>query len=68
MSILSTKGQEISEWKYEVVSLPKIWTKKFENFCPEYLGQNFSIFFVHILGKATTSYFQSDTSWPLIMQ
>ena len=25
------KGQLISEWKYEVVALPKIWKKKFEN-------------------------------------
>ena len=24
-----TKGQEISERKYEIVALPKIWTKKF---------------------------------------
>ena len=31
----NAKGQEISEWKYEVVTLPKIWTKKFEKFCPE---------------------------------
>ena len=33
-NILS-KGQEISEWKYEVVALPKLWTKKLEKFCPE---------------------------------
>ena len=26
-----SKGQEISEWKYKVVALPKIWTKEFEN-------------------------------------
>ena len=26
------KGQEISEWIYEVVALPKIWTKKAEFF------------------------------------
>ena len=42
------KGQEISEWKFEVVALPKIWTSKFEKFCPKYSGQNFSNFFVHI--------------------
>ena len=58
------KGQEISEQKYEVVALTKIWTKKFEKFCPEHLGQNFSIFLVHILGNAT-SYFHSEISWPL---
>ena len=29
------KGQEISEWMYEVVELPKIWTKKLEKFYPE---------------------------------
>ena len=62
---LLTKGQFISEWKYEVVTLPKIWTKKFEKFFPEYLGQNFSTFFVHILGNATTSYFHSEINWPL---
>ena len=25
------KGQRISEWKYEVVALPKIWTKNLNN-------------------------------------
>ena len=39
--------------------------EKFENFCPEYLGQNFSHFFVHILGNTTTSYFHSEISWSL---
>ena len=29
------KGQEISEWKYEDIALPKIWAKKFEKFCPD---------------------------------
>ena len=29
---------------YEVVALPKIWTKKFEKFSPKYSGQNFSNF------------------------
>ena len=29
------------------------------------LGQNFSIFLIHILGNATTSYFCSEISWPL---
>ena len=38
---------------------------KFEKFCPECLGQNFSNFSVHILGNATTSYFHSEISWPL---
>ena len=46
----------------------KIWshriTSKLEKFCPK-LGQNFSNFFVHILGNATTSYFHSVISWPL---
>ena len=60
------KGQEISEWKYEVVALPKIWSKKFEKFCPEYLRQNFSNLFVHIFGNATTSYFHYEISWPLL--
>ena len=64
-----SKGQEISEWIYEVVALPKIWTKKFEKFCPILLpwsiGQNFSDFFVHILGNATTSYIHSEISWPV---
>ena len=46
------KGQEISEWKYWVVPLPKIWTKKLEKFVP-------------ILGNATNSYFHSEISWPL---
>ena len=31
----SIKGQEISKWKYEVVALPKIWTKKLGKFCPK---------------------------------
>jgi hypothetical protein len=52
----------------------KIWThriaqnmnKNFEKFCPEYLGHNFSIFFVHILGNATTSYFRFEIYWPLV--
>ena len=52
----------------------KIWScriaqnmnEKFEKFWPEYLGQNFSNFFVHILGNATTSYFHSEISWPLV--
>ena len=28
-------------------------------------GRIFQIFFVHILGNATTSYFHSEISWPL---
>ena len=31
--------------------------KKLEKFCPEYLGQNFSKMFVHILGNATTGWY-----------
>ena len=31
LSGCGTKGQEISEWKYEVVALPKIWTKNLKN-------------------------------------
>ena len=65
--VIKTKGQEISEWKYGVIPLPKIWTKKFEKFCPEYLGQNFSIFFVRILSNATTSNFHSEISWSLLL-
>ena len=38
--------------------------KKIEKFCPKYSGQNFSNFFVHILGNATSSYFHSEISWP----
>ena len=46
----------------------KIWSRpiaqnmneKFEKFSPEYLGQNFSNFFVNILGNATTSYFRFE--------
>ena len=30
----STKGQKISEWIYEVIVSPKIWTKNCKNFCP----------------------------------
>ena len=45
--VASTKGQEISEWKCEVVTLPKIWTKKIIQ------GRIFKIF-VHILGNAMT--------------
>ena len=41
----STKGQEISEWIYEVVALPIIcMNEKLEKLCPEVLGWNFSIF------------------------
>ena len=29
------KVQEISEWKYEIVALPKTWTKKLEKFYPK---------------------------------
>ena len=56
-----SNGQEISEWIYEVVTMPKIWTKKLEKFCPIVSGQNFSKFLVHILGNATNS----EISWPL---
>ena len=30
-------------------------------------GQNFSNFFVHILGNATTSHFNSEIFWPLVL-
>ena len=60
LSLCIPKGQEISEWIYEVFALPKIWTEKFEKFCP------FSNFFVHILGNATTSYIHSEISWPSV--
>ena len=49
----STKGQEILKWIYEVVALPKIWTKKLEKFCPYTIWQNFS------------KYIHSEISWPL---
>jgi len=58
------KGQEISEWRYEV-ALPKVWTKKFEKFFSKYSGQNFYKNFVHILGNGTTPYFHSEISRPL---
>ena len=35
-----SKGQEISEWMYEVVTLPKKWSKKLEKFCPIVSGKN----------------------------
>ena len=50
----------------------KIWCRRIAQnmnkkfFCPEYLGQNFSNFFVHTLGNAMTSYFHSEISWPLL--
>ena len=28
------KGQTISEWIYEVIISPKIWTKNCQEFCP----------------------------------
>ena len=51
----------------------KIWSRpiaqnmneKFEKFCPEHLGQNFSNIFVHILGNSTISYFHFEIYWPL---
>ena len=39
-----------------------------EKFCRKYSGQNFSVFFVHILGNVTTSYLHSEISWPLVEQ
>ena len=60
----AVKGQKISKWKYEVVALPKIWTKDFEKFCHKYSGQNFS----KLLFKfwtIWTSYFLFEISWPL---
>ena len=59
-----TKGQEVSEWKFEVVALAKIWRKKFEKFCPKYSGP-FSNFFIRILSNATTSHFHSEIPWCL---
>ena len=46
--------------------MPKIGTKKLEKFFPEYLRQNFSKNFVHILGNVTTSYSHYKISWPLV--
>ena len=34
---LHFKGHKFSEWIFEVVALPKIWSKKFEKFCPDVL-------------------------------
>ena len=48
LKVRLSKGQEISEWKYGVVPLPKIWTKNLKNS------------FAHILGNATTSYFHFE--------
>ena len=53
---ISAKDQEISEWKYEVMALPIIWTKEFEKFCPKLQGRIFQ--------KFDTSYFHSEISWP----
>ena len=50
-----TKGQIISEWSYEVIVSPKIWTKNCQDFCPHYTGQKSWQFFVHILGETMTS-------------
>ena len=41
---MNGKGLKISEWKYEVVTLPKIWMKIFGKFCPKYQGRFFQIF------------------------
>jgi hypothetical protein len=40
-----------NENMYEVVALPKIWTKKLEKFCPDTFP-----FFVHVLGNVRISY------------
>ena len=37
----------------------------FEKFCSEHLGQNFSKFYRHILGNASTLYFHFEIYWPL---
>ena len=47
----------------------KIWSRRIaqnmnEKFCSEYLGQNFSNFFVYILGNATTHF---EISWPFVI-
>ena len=41
-------AQEISEWKYKVVALPKIWAEKFY---PKYSGQNSPISWIFVAQK-----------------
>ena len=53
-----TKGQKISEWIYEVIVSPKIWTKYCKDICPvlcHTTGQKSLQFLVHILGETMTS-------------
>ena len=59
---------KVSKFQNESIKLshcPK-YEQKIWKCCPEYLGQNFSNFFVHILGNATTSNFRFEIYWPLI--
>ena len=67
MTQISTKGQLISEWIYEVIVSPKIWTKNCQDFYPHYTGQKSWQFFVCILGETMTSYIHSEIYWPLLM-
>ena len=52
----SSKGQWISEWIYEAIVSPKIWTKH----CPDYTGQKSWQFFVRIYGETMTSLTHSE--------
>ena len=57
------KGQWISEWIYEVIVSPKIWTKYCKDFCPvvwHSTGQKSLQYLVHILGETITSKFHSE--------
>ena len=65
----TAKGQEIPEWIYEVVALiTQNMNEKTRKTLPCDLEQNFSNFFVHILGSSTTSYIHSEISWHLYAQ
>ena len=58
--LVTTKGQEISEWVYEVVALPQI-----RKILPYNIRADFSNFFIFILGNARSSYIHSEISRPL---
>ena len=50
-----SKGQLISEWIYEDIVSPKIWTENCQDFCPHHTGQKSWQWYVRILGETMTS-------------
>ena len=62
------KGQLISEWIYDLIVSPKIWTKNCQDFCPPYTGQKSWQFFICILGETMTSKIHSEIDWPLVVK